>query len=89
MAFQSLNPPYLTGPWHAEKMWSAQGDASAVDLQPAWLVPAAGPLGAGPSGFAYYPGVGLPDRYAGHFFMCNYTGGGGIESFAVKRAGEL
>ncbi len=87
MAFQSLNPPYLTGPWHAEKMWSAQGDASAVDLQPAWLVPAAGPLGAGPSGFAYYPGVGLPDRYAGHFFMCNYTGGGGIESFAVKPRG--
>ncbi len=87
MAFQSLNPPYLTGPWHAEKMWSAQGDASAVDLQPAWLVPAAGPLGAGPSGFAYYPGVGLPDRYAGHFFMCNYTGGGGIESFAVKSRG--
>ncbi len=87
MAFQSLNPPYLTGPWHAEKMWSAQGDASAVDLQPAWLVPAAGPLGAGPSGFTYYPGAGLPDRYAGHFFMCNYTGGGGIESFAVKPRG--
>ena len=87
MAFQSLNPPYLTGPWHAEKMWSAQGDASAADLQPAWLVPAAGPLGAGPSGFAYYPGVGLPDRYTGHFFMCNYTGGGGIESFAVKPRG--
>ncbi len=87
MAFQSLNPPYLTGPWHAEKMWSAQGDAATADLQPAWLVPAAGPLGAGPSGFAYYPGVGLPDRYAGHFFMCNYTGGGGIESFAVKPRG--
>ena len=87
MAFQSLNPPYLTGPWHAEKMWSEQGDHSAVDLQPAWLVPAAGRLGAGPSGFTYYPGVGLPDRYAGHFFMCNYTGGGGIESFAVKPRG--
>lgn len=87
MAFQSLNPPYLTGPWHAEKMWSEQGDHSAVDLQPAWLVPAAGRLGAGPSGFAYYPGVGLPERYAGHFFMCNYTGGGGIESFAVKPRG--
>ena len=87
MAFQSLNPPYLTGPWHAEKMWSEQGDHSAVDLQPAWLVPAAGRLGAGPSGFVYYPGVGLPERYAGHFFMCNYTGGGGIESFAVKPRG--
>lgn len=87
MSFQSLNVPYLTGPWHAEKMWSAQGDATAIDMQPAWLVPAVGPLGAGPSGFAYYPGVGLPVRYANHFFLCNYTGGGGVESFAVKPRG--
>ncbi len=87
MAFQSLVPPYLTGPWHAEKMWSDQSDAAAATIQPAWLVPAVGPLGAGPSGFAYYSGVGLPARYADHFFMCNYTGGGGIESFALKPRG--
>ncbi len=87
MAFQSLNPPYLTGPWHAESMWRMPDAPEAIDLQPSWIVPPVGPLGAGPSGFAYYPGVGLPDRYAGHFFMCNYTGGGGIESFAVKPRG--
>jgi quinoprotein glucose dehydrogenase len=82
MAFQTLATPYLTGPWHAEKMWSL-----ADKQQPAWIVPPVGHLGAGPSGFAYYPGVGLADRYRGHFFMCNYTGNGGIESFAVQPQG--
>ena len=87
MAFQSLNVPYLTGPWHAESIWRMPEAAESTDLQPAWIVPPVGPLGAGPSGFAYYPGVGLPSRYADHFFLCNYTGAGGIESFAVKPRG--
>jgi quinoprotein glucose dehydrogenase len=103
MAFQSLPDPYLTGPWHAEKMWhlpatsenvesnssaTANSAASAAAQQaedrPAWLLPPVGKLGAGPSGFAYYPGTGLPNRYDHHFFLCNYTGsGGGIEAFTV------
>ncbi len=82
MAFQTLATPYLTGPWHAEKMWSL-----ADKQQPGWIVPPVGHLGAGPSGFTYYPGVGLADRYRGHFFMCNYTGNGGLESFAVQPQG--
>jgi quinoprotein glucose dehydrogenase len=80
MAYQSIPEPYLTGPWHAEKLWHV----NAPD-QPAWIVPPVGALGAGPSGFTYYPGIGLDERYDGHFFMCNYTGRGGIESFAVKQ----
>lgn len=82
MAYQTIPDPYLTGPWHAEKLWHV----NAPD-QPAYVVPPVGALGAGPSGFAYYPGVGLPPRYKGHFFLCNYTGNGGIESFAVKQKG--
>jgi quinoprotein glucose dehydrogenase len=82
MAYQTIPDPYLTGPWHAEKLWHV----NAPD-QPAYIVPPVGALGAGPSGFTYYPGVGLSERYAGHFFMCNYTGNGGIESFAVKPKG--
>jgi quinoprotein glucose dehydrogenase len=82
MAYQSIPDPYLTGPWNAEKTWHV----SAPD-RPAYVTPPVGHLGAGPSGFAYYPGVGLPDRYKGHFFLCNYTGNGGIESFAVKPKG--
>ncbi|MCE9607280.1 MAG: HEAT repeat domain-containing protein [Planctomycetia bacterium] len=82
MANQTLVAPYLTGPWHAEKTWSL-----ADKQQPAWIVPPVGHLGAGPSGFAYYPGVGLPERYRGHFFMADYTGNGGLESFAVQPDG--
>jgi len=83
MSNQTLVAPYLTGPWHAEKIWHL-----ADKHQPAWIVPAVGHLGAGPSGFAHYPGMGLSERYTNHFFMCNYTGqNGGIESFAVEPVG--
>lgn len=82
MPYQTMPEPYLTGPWHAEKMWHA-----ACDEQPAWVLPRVGKIGNGPTGFAYYPGVGLDERYRGHFFMANYVGGGGIESFAVKPSG--
>lgn len=87
MANQTLVAPYLTGPWHAEKTWHLRDDAKPDPFQPAWIVPPVGYLGAGPSGFAYYPGVGLPDRYRGHFFMADYTGIGGLESFAVEPVG--
>ncbi|MDA0282487.1 MAG: HEAT repeat domain-containing protein, partial [Planctomycetota bacterium] len=82
MAYQTIPEPYQTGPWHAEKMWHV----NAPD-QPAWIVSPVGALGAGPSGFSYYPGTGLSERYRGHFFLCNYTGNGGIESFAVEPQG--
>ncbi len=82
MAYQTIAAPYLTGPWHAEKLWHVE----APD-QPAWVLPPVGKLGAGPSGFAYYPGTGLDDRYLHHFFMCNYTGNGGVESFSIKPKG--
>ena len=103
MAFQSLPEPYLTGPWHAEKMWhlpeshqnaggvaeipSAAAGPIAADDRPAWLLPPVGKLGAGPSGFTYYPGTGLAERYDHHFFLCNYTGNGGIESFSIVPRG--
>lgn len=103
MAFQSLPEPYLTGPWHAEKMWhlpesqesaagAAEGSSATMtpapaDDRPAWLLPPVGKLGAGPSGFAYYPGTGLAERYDHHFLLCNYTGNGGIESFSIVPRG--
>ncbi|MCE9532524.1 MAG: HEAT repeat domain-containing protein [Planctomycetes bacterium] len=78
MAFQTIPEPYLTGPWHAERMWHM-----AHKGQPAWIVPSVGKLGAGPSGFCFTSGTSLPDRYRDKFFMCNYTGNGGVESFGV------
>jgi len=83
MAFQTIPEPYLTGPWHAEKMWHL-----ATPEQPAWLVPPVGHLGAGPSGFTSAPGTGLPDRFKKSFFMCNFKGNqGGIESFNLRPEG--
>jgi quinoprotein glucose dehydrogenase len=82
MAYQHIPEPYLTGPWHAEKMWHLHHPGQA-----AWILPPVGKLGAGPSGFCHYPGTGLPARYQSHFFLCNYTGNGGIEAFTTKPKG--
>ncbi len=87
MAFQTIPDPYPTGPWHAERMWYVDGDPAAEGVQPAWVLPPVGKLGAGPSGFAHYPGTGLAPRYRDHFFLCNYTGNGGLEAFATQPRG--
>lgn len=82
MAYQHIPEPYLTGPWHAEAIWHLQHD-----LQPAYVVPPVGKIGAGPSGFVFSSGTSLPPRYRNHFFYCNFTGNGGVESFAVEAQG--
>ena len=67
MAFQDLAGDYLRGPWNAERHWETQHAT-----QPAWIVPPIGHLGNGPAGLAHYPGLGLPERYANHFFLADY-----------------
>ncbi|HVV98862.1 MAG TPA: PVC-type heme-binding CxxCH protein, partial [Planctomycetaceae bacterium] len=82
MYYQYLND---RGPWNREKLWHPQHEG-----QPAYIVPPIVNLGDGPSGLAYYPGVGLPERYNEHFFMCDFRGGpanSGVRSFAVKPKG--
>lgn len=87
MPFQTILAPYETGPWHAEKIWAVDGDAEAEQVRPAWVLPPVGKLGAGPSGFAYNGSVGWRDDLRHRFYMCNYAGGGGIESFRVAPKG--
>lgn len=73
------------GPWNAEKLWHPPHAG-----QPAWIVPPITNVADGPSGLAYYPGIGLPDRYKGHFFLADFRGGpanSGIRSFANKAKG--
>lgn len=83
MAFQTIAEPYLVGPWHAEKMWHVDEPE-----RPAWVNPPSGAIGAGPSGFLYDPGVGLPEKFRGCFFMCNFAGGNsGIEAYRVRADG--
>ena len=67
MAYQTIAAPYLTGPWHAEGMWHLKHE-----LQPAFIVPPVGKIGAGPSGFVFSSGTSLPPRYRNHFFYCNF-----------------
>lgn len=73
------------GPWNREKLWYPHHDG-----QPAYIVPPVANLSDGPSGLTYYPGVGLPDRYRGHFFLADFRGTtalSGIRSLAVKPQG--
>lgn len=73
------------GPWNREKLWQPRHDG-----QPAYIVPPILNLGNGPSGLAYYPGVGLPERYKEHFFLCDFRGqdaNSGIRTFALKPKG--
>jgi quinoprotein glucose dehydrogenase len=83
--FQYLDQHPVRGPWNLEKLWHPQHDG-----QPAFIVPPIANVADGPSGVCYYPGVGLPERYRDHFFLCDFRGSSsnsGIRSFAVKPKG--
>ncbi len=75
----------VRGPFMAEELWKPHFEGQA-----AYIVPPVANIGDGPSGITYYPGVGLPEKYAGHFFMCDFrggAGGSGVRSFALKPKG--
>lgn len=73
------------GPWNREKIWHLQNED-----QPAYTLPPLSHIGDGPSGLVSYPGVGLSERYQGHFFLADFRGNkaiSGIRSFGVKPKG--
>ena len=73
------------GPFNREKIWHPSHEG-----QPAYIVPPIANISDGPSGLIHYPGVGLPERYADHFFLCDFRGTpskSGVRSFAVKSKG--
>ena len=84
MEYQYMNDPYPRGPWSSEKLWHPQHTG-----QPAWILPPIAWITDGPSGMVYYPGVGLPERYQGHFFLCDFRGDATsqVVSFAVRPIG--
>lgn len=85
MPYQTLAGDYVRGPWVAERLWALQHPT-----QPAWVLPPVAHLGNGPAGFLHHPGLGLPDRYRDHFFLCDYgytLGRSGIWSFALEPKG--
>ena len=84
MTVQSLDG---RGPWLTEGMWELRGETDNP-RQPAWIVPPISYIESGPSGFAFYPGTGLPESYGGYFFLCDYRGGhGSIQSFSLRPDG--
>jgi len=72
MAYQTLEGDYSRGPWHMDKLWHNQHKDQA-----AWIIPSLAHISNGPSGMAFYPGVGLPERYDNHMFMADFKGGEG------------
>ncbi len=57
------------GRWNREKLWHPPFPGQA-----AWIVPPIANIADGPSGLVYDTGLGLPDRYRGHFFLCDFRG---------------
>ncbi|APZ92040.1 PVC-type heme-binding CxxCH protein [Fuerstiella marisgermanici] len=79
------------GPWNRERMWYPhQADDETAAVQPAYILPPIVNISDGPSGFTFYPGLGLADRYNDHFFLADFrgtAGNSGIRSFAVTPKG--
>ncbi len=73
MDYQTLDGANLRGPWEQERIWEVVTDEN-VRFRPDWTLPPLAHVGAGPSGLAHHPGLGLPSEFANHFFMCDFTG---------------
>ncbi|MCH2221181.1 MAG: hypothetical protein MK097_12800, partial [Dechloromonas sp.] len=73
------------GPWIGERMSEPQNAA-----QPHFMVPPVANVAHGPCGFSNYPGLGLPEKYKGYFFLCDYRynpANSGLIAFATKSRG--
>jgi mono/diheme cytochrome c family protein len=81
MDYQTLEGANQRGPWNQEGIWHLRPDLAPdkvkdfSPLQPAWTLPPLDHVGSGPSGLAFYPGLGLSARYDDHFFLCDFLGG--------------
>ncbi|HKI72238.1 MAG TPA: PVC-type heme-binding CxxCH protein [Verrucomicrobiae bacterium] len=85
VGYQFMERPYSRGPFNAEKLWYPH-----FERQAACIVPPIANIASGPSGVAYFPGTGLPDRFKDHFFLVDFRGGGansGIHTFTLKPKG--
>lgn len=85
MRYQTFTRFSSRGIWTEEGLWQTDHP-----LRPAWVLPPLGHVGSGPSGFAHYPGVGLPEKYGGYFFMCDFRGSppaSGVHAWTLKPNG--
>ncbi len=85
IGYQFIQQPNARGPWNAEKLWHPRFDGQA-----SYIIPPLANIGNGPSGLAYYPGLGLSDDYNGAFLMVDFKGSkrtSGIHRIKVKASG--
>ncbi len=85
MGYQYGSSVGSRGPWSAEKLWHL-----AHEGQPAYILPPLAHFTAGPSGLCYYPGVGLGEKFARSFFVCDFhgdAGTSGVWSFRARPKG--
>lgn len=73
------------GAWNRERLWEPRHDD-----QPAWILPPIANFADGPAGLLHDLGTGLPDRYRGCFFLCDFRGGSsysGVHALWLARNG--
>ncbi|MBL8752831.1 MAG: HEAT repeat domain-containing protein [Planctomycetes bacterium] len=73
------------GAWNREKMWHPRHPG-----QPTGILPPIANFADGPSGLTYDPGLGLPERFRGCFFLCDFRGGAsysGVHALRLQRVG--
>lgn len=71
-------------PWMTEAIWEPNHER-----RPAYALPPIDKISWGPSGLVYnYGATSMPERYAGHFWVCNFGGSNGdLEAFSLKNNG--
>jgi quinoprotein glucose dehydrogenase len=84
VGYQFMERPYSRGPFNQEKLWYPHFEGQA-----AYIVPPITNIATGPSGVAYYPGTGLPEKYAEHFFLADFHGSDNsrVHSFKLRPKG--
>lgn len=74
-------------PWLVERMWEPRDPQKK---QPSYILPPVANITDGPSGLVCYPGTGMPEEYAGSFFLANFKGSGarsGVSTFKCEPDG--
>jgi quinoprotein glucose dehydrogenase len=61
------------GPWNREHLWQLLGDFPGLE-RPSWCLPPIAHVGAGPSGFEAYPGLGGGPELEGRLLLVDFRG---------------
>ena len=87
IGWQFLGQPLPRSSWLSERICFEDFPGRAAYALP----PISSKVGNGPGGLTLDPGLGLPPRWRGHFFLCNFSGSptpnSGILAFTVKPQG--